>query len=101
MTPEGKVKKKVAEMLKTAPTVKVVLQGHADYIGSDAYNEKLGMDRADAVRQELIGLGVAADRLSAVSFGETQPLFAEQEDWARAINRRVEVHSDEGQPTAR
>ena len=93
--------KQVAEMLKTAPTVKVVLQGHADYIGSDAYNEKLGMDRADAVRQELIGLGVAADRLSAVSFGETQPLFAEQEDWARAINRRVEVHSDDGQAVAR
>lgn len=93
--------KQVAEILKTAPAVKVVLQGHADYVGSDAYNEKLGMDRADAVRQELITLGVAAERLSAVSFGETQPLFAEQEDWARAINRRVEVHSDEGQAVAR
>ncbi len=74
----------------------VVLQGHADYIGTDAYNEKLGMDRAEAVRQELIALGVSSQRLSTVTFGETKPVFPEQENWARAVNRRVEVHPDEG-----
>ena len=92
--------KQVADMLKSSQSVKVVLQGHADYVGSDAYNEKLGMDRAEAVREELIALGISADRLSTVSFGETQPLFAEQEDWARAINRRVEVHTDTGAAAA-
>jgi outer membrane protein OmpA-like peptidoglycan-associated protein len=49
------------------------------------------MDRADALRQELVALGVPADRLSTISFGESQPLLADQEDWARAVNRRVEV----------
>ncbi|MCO6431781.1 MAG: OmpA family protein [Deltaproteobacteria bacterium] len=92
---KGRVQQ-IAAILRTSPSVHVVLQGHADYIGSDAYNEKLGMDRADAVRQELITSGIAPERLSAVSFGETQPVYAEQEDWARAINRRVEVHPDEG-----
>lgn len=87
---KGKVHQ-VARLLNSDTNVHVVLQGHADYKGSDAYNEKLGMDRAEAVRQELVSLGVASDRLSTVTFGETQPVFTEQEDWARAVNRRVEV----------
>lgn len=87
--------KQVAEILKNEPGVKVVLQGHADFVGSEKYNEKLGMDRAEAVRHELVGLGVAPERLSSVSFGESQPLFTEKEDWARALNRRVEVHPDD------
>lgn len=89
----------VASTLKQHGAVKVVLQGHADSRGSEEYNKKLGMDRADAVRQELVALGVAAERLSTVSFGETKPLFTEKEDWAYAANRRVEVHmQEEGTP---
>ena len=56
---------------------------------------KLGMDRAEAVRKELVSLGIPAERLSTVTFGESQPLFAEKEDWARAANRRVETHVDD------
>lgn len=81
----------IARTLQGSSGVKVVLQGHTDYVGTDAYNEKLGLDRAEAVRTELVALGVSADRLSTVTFGESQPIFAEQEDWARAVNRRVEV----------
>jgi outer membrane protein OmpA-like peptidoglycan-associated protein len=81
----------LAALLKKEPGLKVVLQGHADFKGNDGYNQKLGMDRAEALRQELVALGVPADRLSTVSFGESQPVLAEQEDWARAVNRRVEV----------
>lgn len=91
---KGRVRE-IAKMLGEGD-VKVVLQGHTDYMGSDKYNEKLGMDRAEAVRAELLSLGIAADRLSTVTFGETQPIFTEQEDWARAVNRRVEVHPDSG-----
>lgn len=92
---KGKARQ-VADLLKSSPGLKVVLQGHADYKGSDAYNEKLGMDRAEAVRGELVSLGVSADSLSTVTFGESQPIFSEQEDWARAVNRRVEVQADAG-----
>lgn len=87
---KGKVKV-LASMLSSKPNITVVLEGHADYKGSDAYNQKLGMDRAEAVRMELENLGVSGARLSTVSFGETQPLIDEDSDWARAVNRRVSV----------
>lgn len=81
----------IANLLKNNQNVHVVLQGHADFKGSDGYNEQLGMSRADAVKKELVSLGVPTDRLSTVTFGKTQPALTEQEDWARAVNRRVEV----------
>lgn len=84
----------VADMLRQSPGVHLVLQGHTDYLGSEAYNEKLGMDRAEAVRKALIDLGVSADQLSTVTFGKSQPLYEDKADWARAVNRRVEVHVD-------
>lgn len=89
----GKAKvKTAAEILNREGGVKVVLEGHTDARGSDKYNEKLGLDRAEAVKAELVRLGVSADRLGTVSFGESQPLFTEAEDWAYSANRRVEVH---------
>lgn len=87
--------KQIAEMLKGDNNVTVVLQGHTDYKGSDAYNQKLGMDRAEAVKGELVALGVNPDRLSTVSFGESRPAVNEDSDWARAVNRRVETHVSE------
>lgn len=92
--------KQIGELLKKSGSVRVVLQGHTDFIGTEQYNQKLGMDRAEAVRQELVSLGVTPDRLATVSFGESQPLFPEQEDWARAVNRRVETHLDESAAAA-
>jgi len=92
----GKSKARViAVMLKRDATLKVVLEGHTDDVGTDKYNLKLGMDRADALRQELVSQGVSPERLSTVTFGKSQPLFAEKTNWARAANRRVEVHVDE------
>lgn len=89
--------RQVADLLKQDSAVRVVLEGHADYVGSESYNEKLGMDRAEAVRSELVRMGVPADRLSTVTFGESRPLINEQTDAARAVNRRVEVHVDDGE----
>lgn len=92
---KGRVKQ-LGQMLQDTGGVNIVLEGHTDYIGSDGYNEKLGLDRAEAVRQELLAQGVAPERVSTVTFGKTKPIFEEQEDWARAVNRRVEVHLDDG-----
>jgi hypothetical protein len=93
----GRVRQ-ISQLLQEAKSVNIVLEGHTDYIGSVEYNDKLGMDRAEAVRQELVGLGVSAEQLSTVTFGKSKPIFAEQEDWARAVNRRVEVHLDAEAP---
>jgi outer membrane protein OmpA-like peptidoglycan-associated protein len=93
---EGKARQ-VARLLQEEPGVHVVLEGHADYMGSVEYNEKLGMDRAEAVRGKLIEMGVPAERISTVTFGQSKPIFEDQTDWARAVNRRVSVHvSSEG-----
>ncbi|MBX7137425.1 MAG: OmpA family protein [Oligoflexia bacterium] len=86
--------RRIKAMLDKEPNLKVVLEGHTDYKGGDTYNEKLGMDRSEAVRQELLALGVPAERLSTVTFGKTKPIFSDQTDWARAVNRRVQVHVD-------
>jgi outer membrane protein OmpA-like peptidoglycan-associated protein len=82
----------IAKTLVSESALRVVLQGHTDYVGSNAYNDALGMDRARAVLNELVSLGIDEERLSAVSFGETAPLVNEKSDQARATNRRVEVH---------
>lgn len=87
---KGRVRQ-IANLLKGNDNVRIVLEGHADYKGAVGYNEKLGQNRADAVKSELVALGVPSDRLSTVTFGKTKPVFTEEEDWARAVNRRVEV----------
>ncbi len=84
----------IAKLLEQEPGMRIVLEGHADYIGDDKYNEKLGMTRAEAVRKELIALGISPDRLSTVTFGKSQPLLPQEADWARAVNRRVQIHLD-------
>jgi outer membrane protein OmpA-like peptidoglycan-associated protein len=95
---EGRVRQ-IAELLNKEPGIKIVLEGHADYIGTDTYNEKLGMNRAEAVRQRLVALGVSSERLASVTFGKSKPVLAEQENWARAVNRRVSVQPG-GEPSA-
>jgi outer membrane protein OmpA-like peptidoglycan-associated protein len=96
LNPKGvEMVSKIASTLKKESNVKVVLQGHTDYIGSNAYNEVLGLDRANAVRDELVRLGVTIDRLSTVSFGETVPLVNDKGNDARAANRRVETILDD------
>lgn len=89
----GKEKAKmVHKLMVEGEYVRVELQGHADERGGDEYNMKLGLDRAAAVKAELVSLGVPADHLTTISFGEKKPLFTEKEEWAYAANRRVEVH---------
>lgn len=82
----------VAAMLNDEGGITVVLEGHTDSVGTDDYNNTLGLDRAETVRTALVGLGISADSLSTVTFGKTRPVVDEDSGWARALNRRVEVH---------
>lgn len=85
----GRVRQ-VAKLLQTVPSIKVVVEGHTDFKGSEDYNTKLGQRRAETVIKELTEMGIDAARMTPVSYGESRPVFAEQEDWARAVNRRVQ-----------
>ncbi len=91
--------RQIADLLEDESDVHVVLEGHTDFIGTEEYNENLGSRRAESLREELIALGVSPERVSTVTFGKSQPLVAGESDWARAVNRRVEVHVDEATPS--
>jgi len=80
----------VAESFKSQTDLKVEIAGHTDSIGSAEYNQDLSQRRADSVRQFLIDQGVDAERLSAVGYGEMQPVAENDSESGRAMNRRVE-----------
>ena len=88
----------IANLLNAnAGVTNVVITGHADRLGNDAYNQKLSERRANVVKDYLVSKGVAAERLNAMGKGESSPV-AECNDKNRAAlikclepNRRVEV----------
>ena len=71
--------------------VNIEVAGHTDSRGSDKYNMKLSQRRAEAVRNYLISKGIAADRLTAKGYGESQPVADNDTDEGRFKNRRVEL----------
>lgn len=79
-----------AERLRDKANVTVVIEGHADNVGDEEFNLKLGMRRAETVMNELAALGIDRNRMSAATLGESSPLLAMDTPWARAVNRRVE-----------
>ncbi|MBF0421455.1 MAG: OmpA family protein [Magnetococcales bacterium] len=87
----GTVLKKVVEVMHKYPGMRVEIQGHTDSIGTESYNEKLSLRRAESVKQSLIHLGIASQRLAVVGFGEGHPLNGNKTPKQRAANRRVEI----------
>jgi len=80
----------VGQKLKEKADVVVVIEGHADSVGSEEYNRALGLRRAETIKNEMVNLGIDPARLSIESFGKSKPLIDQETDWARAVNRRVE-----------
>ena len=79
-----------AEILLTHPGVSVDIVGHTDQVGSDKYNDKLSLQRAESVKKYLIAKGVYASRLSTVGKGKRELLFKENDPTSRLYNRRIE-----------
>jgi len=79
------------EILLKNPEVKVEIQGHTDNIGLEKHNQKLSLQRAEAVRNFLIAKGVANNRLTAVGFGKIRPIADNNTEQGRAFNRRIEL----------
>lgn len=79
-----------AQRLKEKADVTIVVEGHTDNVGTDEYNQKLGMRRAEVIMKELSRLGVDTSKMSSASLGESKPLVNEDNAWAHAVNRRVE-----------
>jgi len=77
-------------MLKERPTMTIELGGHTDDRASDALNNKLSEDRAQAVKTYLVSKGITPDRLKAKGYGKTRPVSEDTTEAARQANRRVE-----------
>ena len=81
---------KKADILKGMSDAKLVIEGHCDERGTPEYNMALGTRRAKAAKDFLVLSGVAANRLSTVSYGEERPLDPGHNETSWAKNRRDE-----------
>jgi outer membrane protein OmpA-like peptidoglycan-associated protein len=82
------------ETLKAEGGIAVIVEGHTDSVGTDAYNQKLSRRRADAVRHYLVKHGIPANRITSEGFGESRPVASNDTADGRAQNRRVELRVD-------
>jgi peptidoglycan-associated lipoprotein len=80
----------VAAHLKANAAQKLRVEGHCDERGTEEYNRALGERRAQSVREYLVNLGVTADRVYTISFGEDKPADPGHDEAAFAKNRRGE-----------
>jgi len=83
---------KLQRAIREFPNSKIVIEGHTDNIGNDAYNLNLSAERARAVQQYLIAnMGLSEDRAQAVGYGEESPISNNESEEGRAQNRRIDV----------
>ena len=80
-----------AALLKKSPKMKIQIEGHCDERGTVEYNLALGERRANNTKKYLISLGIASDRMSAISYGKERPLDPGRNEDAWAKNRRAHI----------
>jgi peptidoglycan-associated lipoprotein len=89
-----------ADWFKNNPGMRVEIEGHCDDRGTNEYNLALGAKRAQSAREYLTTLGVAANRLSTISYGEEIPVCKEQTESCWKQNRRARFVILQGRPTS-
>ena len=90
--PEGKSKlDDISNKAKGVNLEVVIAIGHADSVGSDAYNQRLSVRRAESVKAYLVSKGIEANRVYTEGKGEKQPVADNKTADGRAKNRRVEI----------
>lgn len=78
-----------AEWLRMYPDASVIIEGHCDERGTSAYNIALGDRRAESAKAFLVDLGINADQLATISYGEERPVDMGQNEESWAKNRRA------------
>ncbi len=79
-----------AGIMTRNPTIAMTIEGHTDSVGSDEFNQRLSVARAQAAIDFIAGLGVDPARLTGVGYGEERPIADNGTDVGRAQNRRIE-----------
>lgn len=80
----------LTQILRRCPNAKIEIAGHTDNIGDEPSNQALSQRRAEAIRRYLLLAGIPAARLSAIGYGSTHPIAANDDEAGRADNRRIE-----------
>jgi hypothetical protein len=80
---------RIVDVFKNHPQLQLEISAHADYIGSDGYNEKLSLSRADNVKVIFVDQGIAPERIHVLAMGKSQPKSADKTVDGRFINRRA------------
>lgn len=86
--PDAEILKKNAELLEEYPEAKIIIEGHCCPIGTNEYNLGLGHRRASSAKEYLIKLGISADRIETISYGEEKPITTSPDEYWK--NRRAE-----------
>ncbi|HXW84335.1 MAG TPA: peptidoglycan-associated lipoprotein Pal [Candidatus Binataceae bacterium] len=86
---DGSILQQDASWLRDHPNTRTQIEGHCDERGSEEYNIALGAKRAQAAKDYLVTLGIAANRLSTISYGKELPLCTEHDESCWAQNRRA------------
>jgi outer membrane protein OmpA-like peptidoglycan-associated protein len=82
----------IADVMKKRTELRLLeIQGHTDNTGTEAYNQRLSQERAEAVKKALTDLGVEDNRLTAKGYGQSKPILPNTSDGNRARNRRVQL----------
>ena len=80
---------KAVKLLNDKSNVDVEIEGYTDYIGSDAYNQELSIQRAQTVMTYLVSKGIAQTRLSTIGYGKGNPVADNTTEEGRRMNRRI------------
>lgn len=80
-----------ASFAEQSPFAEILVAGHADRSGGEAYNARLAQLRAETVATALRGHGIPAERIRVTQYGETAPAVPTDDDVYEALNRRVEI----------
>jgi outer membrane protein OmpA-like peptidoglycan-associated protein len=82
---------KLAGVVLSNPGLQLAVEGHADSVGNEEYNQDLSERRANSVRDYLVGEGISAQSITARGFGESMPIASNDTPEGRQQNRRVEI----------
>lgn len=80
----------IKAVMASDPTLKFEIDGHTDNSGSAAHNLELSQQRAEAVKAQLVAMGISADRLTTKGYGDSKPMASNDTPDGKANNRRVE-----------
>ena len=81
----------LAEFMLKHPNVGIIIEGHTDWVGSDALNDNLSVLRANSVKNYLVNSGVNSNKIQTKGYGKRKPIANNDTEFGRSLNRRTEI----------